>query len=75
MMFHTFTAPGSTSAQIVSIIFKLLTNKYVGTNPPPKNIVMIKNIFNILRPTKSFFDKGYAASNVMDTEITANTVE
>ena len=75
IIFHTFTAPGKIMAQIVSNIPKLFINKYVGTNPPPKNIVTT-NIFEIkLLPTSSFCAKAYPAITDVDTLNNANNVE
>ena len=62
-------------AQIVSNIPKLFINKYVGTNPPPKNIVTT-NILEIkLLPTSSFCAKAYPAITDVDTLNNANNVE
>ena len=47
----------------------------VGIIPPPKNIVIRKMRLKNFLPTNSFLDNGYAASNVIKTEIAVNASE
>ncbi|MMZ67436.1 hypothetical protein D1872_300210 [compost metagenome] len=56
MMFHTLTAPGIITAQIVSSSPKFLTSRYVGTSPPPKNKVIRNRVMNHPRPFKRSSD-------------------
>ncbi len=51
-------APGNTTAHIVSSRPKLLTTRYVGMSPPPKNMVIKNKTLKKPRPLKSFLDIG-----------------
>jgi len=57
-MFQILIAPGKMIAHGVSKIPKFLTTIYVGTNPPPKNMVNKKNDMITFLPTNSFFERG-----------------
>lgn len=63
MMFHTDT-PGSTSANGESYRPSDVINRYVGTKPPLKNMVIVYTIMINFFPTKSSRESGYAAMTV-----------
>src|SRR5699024_671157 len=67
MMFHTATAFGIIMTQNVFNMPKSRINKYVGINPPLKNMVKTINAMKKPRPLKSFLDNGYAANMVITT--------
>ena len=74
-MFQTLNDPGRITAHMLSRSPKLLTRRYVGISPPPKNIVMIKIVLKIFLPLKSSRDIGYAHSSVTKTDMNANNTE
>ena len=43
IVIHTLQAPGSTSAHIVSSMCSLLSHRYMGMVPPPKNMVTMNS--------------------------------
>ena len=62
IMYDTFIAPGSVSAQMVFISPSLLITMYAGIMPPLKSMVNTKYHENTVRPWKRLFalDSGYA---------------
>ena len=67
-------APGNNIAHIVFKRFNLSINKYVGINPPPKNIIITYKVFINFLPTNLSFDKDMLPY-VTATEITAYEIE
>ena len=51
-------APGSTSAQMVSIMPNCFTVRYRGIMPPEKNMVKVTSIVKNLRPEKVLRARG-----------------
>ena len=64
MRLYTLTQPGSVITHMVSSIPNALYIRYVGTMPPPKNIVIVKSIIIGPRSMVSLRESAYAAGMV-----------